>query len=198
MRTTLNRVLLALVGLILIAVGGGVLVGSLHLSRHWDFTLPSWWPYKDPHDVLLSDADRTRYRENGWWWPVVIAVLAVLVLIALCWLIAQLRSRRLGQVLVDSGDEGGVLLRGRALENALAADTEALPGVTRTGVRLTGRRNAPAARMALLLDGEAVPDAIVRDVDALVLADACSSAGLADLPAEVRMRGERRRARRVE
>ncbi len=198
MRTTVNRVLLTLVGLILIAVGGAVLVGALDLSRHWGFTLPSWWPYKGPHDVLLSAHDRTRYRDHGWWWPVVIAVLAVLVLIALWWLVAQLRDRRLGHVLVDSGDRGGVLLRGRAMEDALAADAEALPGVAGAGVRLTGRRAAPATRMSLLLDGDAVPGAIVRDLDGQVLAEARASAGLAELPAEVRMHGERRRARRVE
>lgn len=198
MRSTLNRVLLCLVGLILIAVGGSVLLGALDLPRRWGFGVPSWWPYKGPHDVLLSGHDRTHYRAEGWWWPAVIAVLAVLALIALWWLIAQLRERRLGRVVVDSGEEGRVMLRGRALEDALAADAEALPGVVRAGVRLTGRRAAPATRMSLLLDGDAVPGAIVRDVDGRVLADARRSAGLNRLPSEVRMRGQRHRGRRVE
>ncbi len=198
MRTTVNRVLLTLVGLILIAVGGSVLVGALDLARHWGFTLPSWWPYKGPHDVLLTRHGRTRYRADGWWWPVVIAVLAVLVLIAVWWLVAQLRSRRLGQVLVDYGDEGRVLLRGRALEDALAADAGVLPGVAASGVRLVGRRSTPAARMTLLLDGDAVPRDVMTGLDGRVLADARRSTGLEALPAEVRMRGERHRARRVE
>ncbi len=198
MRTTVNRLLLALVGLVLICLGGPVLVGSLDLSRHWDLTLPSWWPYRGPHDVLLKAADRTRYRAEGWWWPVVIAALAVLVLAALWWLVAQLHSRRLGQVLVDYADEGRVALRGRALEDALAADAGALPGVSRSGVRLAGRRHAPTARMSLLLESHAVPDEVVTGLDARVLADARRSAALDDLPAEVRLHGERHRASRVE
>lgn len=198
MRTAFNRVLMCLVGLVLVAVGGSVLVGALDLPRRWHFTMPSWWPYKGPHDVLLSDHARTRYRTEGWWWPVVIAVLAVVVLVALWWLLAQLRDRRLRHVLVDNLDEGAVLLRGRAMENALAADTEALTGVARADVRLGGRRATPAARMVLLLDEEAVPASVVADVESRVLADARRSAGLSEFPAEVRMRGARRRARRVE
>lgn len=198
MRTTVNRVLLTLVGLILIVVGGSVLVGALDLPRRWGFTLPSWFPYKGPHDVLLTNAGRTRYRADGWWWPVVVAALAVLVLIALWWLVAQLRNRRLNHVLVDFGDEGRVLLRGRALEDALAADTGALPGVAGSGVRLAGRRTTPVARMSLLLEGDAVPDEVVTGLDTRVLADARRSTGLEVLPAEVRLHGERHRGRRVE
>jgi hypothetical protein len=197
-RRTMNRVLLCLVGLILVAVGGSVLVGGFGLPRRHGFRLPSWWPYKGPHDVLLGDHARTRYRAEGWWWPAVIAVLAVLVLIALWWLVAQLRSRRLGRVVVDNGDGGGVTLRGRALEYALAADAEALPGVVRADVRLAGRRAAPVAYFALRLDGDAVPGAVVADLDGQVLADARMSAALPALPAGVLMRGERHRARRVE
>ena len=84
--------------------------------------------------------------DEGWWWPVVIAVLAVCVLLLLWWLLAQLRRRRLDEILVDSGDGEGALLRGRALEDVLAAEAEALHGVDRAGVLLTGRRTATAGR----------------------------------------------------
>lgn len=198
MRTTVNRVLLCLVGLILIAVGASVLFGGLDLARHWNFTFPSWWPYKGPHDVLLSRHARTEYRSRGWWWPAVIGGLAVLALIALWWLVAQLRTRRLGRVVVDFGEEGRVILRGRALEAALAADAGALPGIVGSGVRLAGRRATPAARMSLLLDGDAVPEEVVADLEDRVLADARRSTGLVQLPAVVRLHGERHRASRVE
>ncbi|MDI5963092.1 alkaline shock response membrane anchor protein AmaP [Streptomyces sp. SL13] len=198
MRTTVNRLLMGLIGAILFVVGGSVLVSAFDLPRHWHFTLPSWWPFSGPHDVLLTAADRTRYRGDSWWWPVVIAALAVIALAALWWLVAQLRTRRLGQVQVDYGEEGRVVLRGRALEDALAADAEALPGVARSGVRLAGRRHTPAARVSLLLEGHAVPDTVVTDLDARVLTDACRSAALDGLPAEVRLHGERHRGARVE
>jgi hypothetical protein len=197
-RRALNRTLLALVGLVLFAVGGSVLVGALDLPRRCGFTPPSWWPYRGPHDVLLTGARRTHYRDQGWWWPAVIAALAVLAVVALWWLVAQLRDRRLGRVLIDDGEGGGVLLRGRALQDALAADAETLEGVAGAHVRLGGRRSVPVAYAALLLDGDAVPDAVVTALETRVLADARASTGLERLPAEVRMRGERHRARRVE
>ncbi len=80
-----NRVLLGVVGLALVVLGGSVLAIGLGVRS------PSWWIHDGPHDVLLSDAERTRWRDQGWWWPAVIAGLAVLVLLALWWLAAVLR-----------------------------------------------------------------------------------------------------------
>ncbi|NSL43202.1 alkaline shock response membrane anchor protein AmaP, partial [Streptomyces sp. 8P21H-1] len=120
MLKTVNRVLLGLAGLLLLVLGGSVLAVGLGVGP------PPWWIHDGRHDVLLSDADRTRWRDEGWWWPAVVAVLALTVLLALWWLIAVLRRRRLGEVLVDTGDGEGALLRGRALEDALAAEAGAL------------------------------------------------------------------------
>lgn len=143
MRTTLNRVMLGLLGLLLLLVGLSVLVGGLNLEKHWNFTMPHWWPWSGPKDVLLSTHDRTRYRSDGWWWPVVIAVLAVLLLIGLWWLFAQARRRRVRQVRVDSGDGQGALLRGRAVEDVLRSEAEAYDGVAWSGARLVGKRGNP-------------------------------------------------------
>ncbi|MFG1810225.1 alkaline shock response membrane anchor protein AmaP [Streptomyces sp. NPDC049040] len=197
MRTTLNRVLLALIGLILLVVGLSVLVGSLDLQRHWDFTVPDWWPFTGPKDVLLTDHDRTRYRSDGWWWPVVIAVLAVLVLASLWWLLAQARARRLRQIRIDSGDGQGALLRGRALESVLRSEAESYQGVEWSSAVLTGRRGNPAARLVLGLAPHATPEEVVTGLDTQVLERARSSANLPDLPAEARLRAVRHRAARV-
>ncbi len=91
MRSTVNRVLLALAGLVLVVVGGAVLATGLGAS------VPGWWPWDGKGDVLLSTAARQRWRDEGWWWPTVIAILAVLVVLALWWFLAQFRrggSRR--------------------------------------------------------------------------------------------------------
>lgn len=186
-----NRVLLGLAGLVLLAVGGGVLATGLGMS------VPSWWPFDGRDDVLLSEADRTRWRDEGWWWPVVIAALAVLVLLALWWLLAQLRRHRLAEVLVDSGDGEGAVLRGRALENVLAVEARTLDGVERAHVTLTGRRDAPRARVALLLAPHAEPAQTLSGLTRGALAHARDSAGLDSLPAEVRLREVKHRARRV-
>ncbi|MFJ8001860.1 alkaline shock response membrane anchor protein AmaP [Streptomyces sp. NPDC096310] len=186
-----NRVLLALIGLILLCAGGMVLAAGTGLP------VPSWWPYAGPRGVLLSRADRMRYRGDDWWWPAVIAVLAVLVVLTLWWLLAQLRRARLPEVLIRDGDGEGAVLRGRALENVVADDAESLDGVARAAVRLTGRRTSPSARVHLLLEPHAGPGETLRRLSDGSLAHARSSAGLASLPAEVRLGAVKHRAERV-
>ncbi|WP_055491575.1 alkaline shock response membrane anchor protein AmaP [Streptomyces sp. TP-A0356] len=186
-----NRVLIGLVGLLLVVLGGSVLAVGLGM------TPPSWWIHQGPHDVLLGNAERTRWRDHGWWWPTVLAVLAVLVLLALWWLSAVLRRRRLAEVLVDTGDGEGALLRGPALEGVLADEAGRLDGVERAQVLLTGRRGAPEARVQLLLAPHVDPRDALDRLTTGALTQARDSAGLAALPAEVRLRGVRHRPERV-
>ncbi|MFI9549643.1 alkaline shock response membrane anchor protein AmaP [Streptomyces sp. NPDC052016] len=186
-----DRVALGVVGLVLVVVGGAVLAVGLGVSP------PSWWIHDGPRDVLLSTAERTRWRDETWWWPAVIAVLALLVLLALWWLIAVLRRRRLGEVLVDTGDGAGALLRGRALEGVLATEAARLDGVSHAHARLTGRRHAPEARVRLLLEPHVDPAEVLADLTTESLAHARDSAALETLPAEVRLRTARHRAERV-
>ncbi|MGW2639674.1 alkaline shock response membrane anchor protein AmaP [Streptomyces sp. NPDC001348] len=186
-----NRTLTGLVGLVLLALGGSVLAVGLGVRP------PSWWIHQGPHDVLLSDAERTRWRDAGWWWPAVLAALALLVLLALWWLTAVLRRRRLAEVLVNTGDGEAALVRGRALEGALTADTARQKGVADTRLLLTGRRTAPRARVRLRLRPDADPATALHDFTAQALTHARESAGLRALPAEVRLRALRHRAERV-
>ncbi|QGZ52816.1 alkaline shock response membrane anchor protein AmaP [Streptomyces sp. QHH-9511] len=186
-----NRVLLGLAGLLLVVLGGAVLAAAL------DLAVPSWWPWSGPSDVLLSEADRTRWRDEGWWWPVVIAVLGLLVLLALWWLIAQFRRARLAEVLIDSGDGEGTVVRGRALEDVLEADAAAQDGVARARVSLTGRSSAPRTRVRLLLEPYASPGAALNSLTTDALAHARTSTGLPALPTEARLRAVKHRARRV-
>lgn len=186
-----NRVLLGIAGLVLLVTGAAVLTVGLGVDP------PSWWIHDGRNDVLLSDAERTHWRDAGWWWPTVIAVLALLVLLALWWLTAVLRRHRLAEVLVDTGDGEGALLRGRALEGVLTTEATQLDGVDRAQAHLTGRRNAPEARVRLLLQPHADPGDALRRVTTEAIAHARDSAGLAALPADVRLRGVKHRARRV-
>ncbi|MEV6988917.1 alkaline shock response membrane anchor protein AmaP [Streptomyces sp. NPDC093228] len=186
-----NRVLIGLAGLGLVVLGGSVLAVGLGTAP------PSWWVHQGPHDVLLSDAERTRWRQEGWWWPTVIGALTVLVLLAVWWLSAVLRRRRLSEVLVDTGDGAGALLRGRAMEGVLAEDAGRLDGVQEARVLLAGRRSAPQARVRLLLEPYVDPADALHRLTTGSLAHARESAGLAALPTEVRLRGAKYRAGRV-
>lgn len=191
MLKTVNRVVLGLLGLVLVVGGGSVLAVGLGASP------PSWWVHDGKRDVLLSDADRSRWRDEGWFWPTVVAVLAVLLLLALWWLVAQVRRRRLTEVLVETGDGEGALLRGRALESVIVGEAESLEGVQRAGVTLTGRRNAPEARVSLLLEPHAAPGQALHRLSTEALTHARDSAGLARLPAVVWLRAVKHRAERV-
>lgn len=188
---TVNRVLIGVVGLVLLVLGGAVLAVGLGARP------PSWWIHDGRHDVLLSDAERTHWRDAGWWWPAVIGALAVLVLAALWWLTAVLRRRRLTEVLVDTGDGEGALLRGRALEGVLADEAGRLDGVAHARVRLTGSRTAPESRLRLELEPHVDPGTALHHLTVEALTHARDSAGLAALPAEVRMTAVKHRAERV-
>ncbi|WP_327684933.1 alkaline shock response membrane anchor protein AmaP [Streptomyces sp. NBC_00467] len=186
-----NRVLIGLAGLVLVCLGGGVLAAAAGLA------VPSWWPWDGPHDVLLSDADRERWRGEGWWWPAVIAVLALLVLLALWHFIAQLRRKRLAEVLVESGDGEGALLRGRALEGVLEREAESLDGVARAHIMLRGSRTAPATRVGLLLEPHASPRETLARLTDEAVTHARESAGLESLPTEAHLRAAKHSPRRV-
>ncbi|AWW40277.1 MULTISPECIES: alkaline shock response membrane anchor protein AmaP [Streptomyces] len=191
MLKTVNRLLLGLVGLVLLVLGGAVLAVGLGVGP------PSWWIHHGSSDVLLDVAERTRWREAGWWWPTLLAVLALLFLLALWWLVAVVRRHRLAEVLVDTGDGEGALLRGTALEGVLADEAGAPDGVARARVRLAGRRTAPRARVQLLLEPHVDPGEALNHLTNRALDHARGSAGLASLPAKVRLSGVKHRAERV-
>ncbi|MFB6616750.1 alkaline shock response membrane anchor protein AmaP [Streptomyces sp. NPDC056367] len=178
-----NRILLAVAGAVLLAVGVVLLTGS--------------WPLHGRHAPLLAAADRARYGQAGGWWWAVLAGLAVCVLLALWWLLSQLRRARLAAVEVDTGDGAFAVLRGRALEEAVAAEVGALDGVARCKASLRGRRGSPALRLAMELEPHAVPADALSALAGPVMTHARTSAGLPELPAEARLKVTSHRAQRV-
>ncbi|MFF4652933.1 alkaline shock response membrane anchor protein AmaP [Streptomyces sp. NPDC001380] len=193
-QAAVNRILLALAGLVLLGGGLLVLAGGLDLLPGTeDGRLPG------PHDVLLGRARRTRFTGEGWWWPAVIAGLALAVVLAVWWLTAQPGPRTAGRlVLGGPKPPEGVELRGQALGDAVAAQAAGLPGVRRAGVRPVGRPDRPRARIALTLAPDGEPAAVLRALCEGPLADARTSAGWASLPADVRLRVAGHRTRRAE
>ena len=176
-RTAVNRSLLALVGLVLLAGGALLLAGGLNLTD---------WTFTDPHHAVLAPADRVRWRGEGWWWPSLFAGLAVVTLLSLSWLVAQLRTGRADRITVPDVADLPVRLRGEALARAVTDEAEQIPGVSRARVRILG---GPRARIALTLAPGAAPGPVLRELSSGPLANARRSLGVA-LSAEARLRVE--------
>ncbi|MFE9426054.1 alkaline shock response membrane anchor protein AmaP [Kitasatospora sp. NPDC006697] len=187
-RSAVNRVLLALVGLVLLVGALLVLLGGFDAYRRLGVVPPSWWPLTSPDQPVLSHASRTRWHDQGWYWPVVVAGLAVVVLLSLWWLVAQFRRSAVAEF--DLRTEGEPQLRLRLRAAALtAAVREAallLPGVAAARVRLVGRRRRLALRAQLLLEPGGDPVAAVKAFRSGPLDHAAAALGSA-LPLDLRI-----------
>ncbi|WP_033220329.1 hypothetical protein [Kitasatospora phosalacinea] len=200
-RRVVNRTLLALVGLVLLAGGALVLLGGLDAYRHFGVTPPHRWPLTSPDQPVLSTASRTRWTDRDWWWPVAIGVPALVVAGCLWWLFSQLR--RGGPAGVDlpspaaSGQAHFALhVRSRAVEEAIESETVALPDVERATAKVTGAARRPEVRTAVRLAPGADTAALVTAYRAGPVEHARRSLGLAVLPAQLRLRGAKPRRER--
>ncbi|MEU9143302.1 alkaline shock response membrane anchor protein AmaP [Streptomyces sp. NPDC048349] len=198
-KSALNRVLLALTGTVLLGTGLLMLAGGFDLYRRWRMAPPDGWPLTAPHDVLLGAADRTRWTGEGWWWPLVIAVLALGVLLAVWWLLVQLRRTHPGRIPLSGAPGGdGVELRERALGDALAADARQQPGVHKARARMVGTTRHPQARLDLTLTPGSEPGPALRALRDGPLERARRSTGRPGLPADLHLRVSPHKAHRAD
>ncbi|BFV56682.1 alkaline shock response membrane anchor protein AmaP [Kitasatospora sp. CMC57] len=187
-RPTVNRILLGLAGLLVLAGGVLVLAGGLDLYGRLGVRMPHWWPLTSPDQPVLSNASRTRWSGESWWWPVVFAVLGVAVALALWWLFAQARRSGPSSVSLPVAAEGVTLrVRSRALVDAVETETVAQPEVTRVQARLTGRPNRLLLRAAVRLTPDGDPASAVNDFLTGPLAHTRTTLGQ-DLPTDLRLR----------
>ncbi|MGW2561148.1 alkaline shock response membrane anchor protein AmaP [Streptomyces sp. NPDC001514] len=198
-RSALNRLLLGLFGLVLLGGGLLVLTPGLDLYRRRHLTPPVGWPLTTPNDVLLNAADRARWSSQGWWWPMVIATLALVALLALAWLVAQLRRHHPGAMpLGGTPPHEGVELRDRALSDAIAAEAGDLPDVRRATARITGSAGHPQLHVNLTLTPHGAPVSVLHDLCSGPLEDARRSCGWQSLPTEARLNVTGHKPRRAE
>jgi hypothetical protein len=188
-RAAVNRTILAVAGLILLAAGLLVLAGGFDLYHRWQLSPPSWWPLTSPDQPVLSEASRTRWVNRSWWWPVAIAVPAVVLAGSLWWLFAQLRrSGPAGLHLPTARDVHlAVRVHSRAVEGAIRAETAAFPGVARVTVHLVGDQHRPQIRALIRLTPAGSPAEVLDRFHTGPLDHARTSLGLAALPAELHL-----------
>jgi hypothetical protein len=174
--TALNRVLLALIGLVLLAAGAGAVAAGLGL-------LPSTVGVGPTTVLLAGDA--------VWadWAPAAAIAAAVVVgLLALAWLLTQLRRRRSGGSWRTDGALGATTVRLTDAAEAVADDVSAYPGVTAASAVLVGPRARPELRLLVDLRPGTATAALRERVDAHALPRLRAALELESLSTELLVR----------
>jgi len=162
-----NRIGLAVVGVLLLAAGGYVLARSLGAFG------------TEQADALVY-AERSAswiHAQQPWIWITLAAIGVIVALLALRWLLVQLRTDRLGRIAMDTDlaldpDDDGDLGAGRttlptsALTTAIGQEIDGYPGVRAVTVHVAGRPDRPELRLEVTIDSDADPARIrTRIVD---------------------------------
>jgi hypothetical protein len=149
-----NRVVVALLGLLLAAAGAAGLaaaLGALGTSR-------AERPVLDPSLAEFAAV-------HGWFWPAAGAGGALLALLSLRWLLAQARSDRVSSLpLSRDPRRGRTDLDAAAVTGAVEDEVEGCHGVTRARAVLSGATTAPVLTLTVTLDGRVDPDEVHRRV----------------------------------
>ncbi len=112
-----NRTVEAVLALLLLAAGG------LGLAL-------SFGAFGDRDQPLLPQTMREFAQDRPWFWWAVAAACLVLALLGLRWLLAQLRTDRIGRLDLETDDRDGLTtVHTSALADAVEADAAGLRGV---------------------------------------------------------------------
>ncbi|MFC8131223.1 hypothetical protein [Streptomyces sp. NPDC057302] len=185
-----NRSTLFCVAAVLLAAGAALASAAAPVRDR----LPSGFPRIGADRVWLDQELLGRWRDHGWWQPVVIAALAVGAVLFLSWATVQIRSGRPRELPLG---QPGVTLSATALAAAMAEGARAVDGVARAHVRLLGRPRRLRARITLVLDPDASPEAVLRELAGGTVAEARLAAAPRVLEADVRLTTRPHRARRI-
>ncbi|MFI8872300.1 alkaline shock response membrane anchor protein AmaP [Streptomyces sp. NPDC055243] len=185
-----NRSTLFCVAAVLLTAGAALATATAPVRDR----LPSGLPRVGDDRVWLDQELLDRWREHGWWTPVVITALAVGAVLFLCWAAAQIRTGRLRELPLG---QPGVTLSATALASVMAERARTVDGVARAHVRLLGRPRRLRARITLVLDPDAAPEAVLRELARDTVAEARAAAAPRSLEAEVRLTTRPHRTRRI-
>lgn len=176
-----NRIVVALVAVLLVAAGVlGLLLGA--------------GTFGDPPQLLPPEVRDVAAGRPWFWWTVAGACVLV-VLLALWWLFAQLRTDRVGKVGLTVDDRDGLtVLDAGALTAAVEEEVEALRGVSGASAHL---RDSGIRRLALtveLTDYADVAEIRTALVD-VVVARARQAVGDPELLVDIELRPSASRSR---
>lgn len=134
-----NRVLLVLLGLVLLAAGAGAVAAALGAFG------------ETVVDRAVLDRDTNDYlRQNSWIWWAAAGVCLLIAILALRWLFAELTTSRTGRVVLQRGrPEGDTVVRSAAVSAAMEDDVESFHGVRHARLQFHGDQTAPTARLVV-------------------------------------------------
>jgi hypothetical protein len=173
-----NRFVLTLLGLLVLAAGAVTLLLAAGVFGERRSERP-----------LLQDNYRDFADRNaGWFWLVVAAVAAVVALLALRWLLAQLSTARVGSLPLERDRrEGETVLRSGAVADAVEQEIEGFRGVSKASARLTGDRYRPDLELSVGLSGTADLGQVRQRIEQRAVAHVRQAVGIPDLPVRVQL-----------
>lgn len=173
-----NRIALTVVGILLTAAGGTALARAAGLGSG---------VLGAGHDRVLDEATR-RFAAGHWWfWPALAAFAALIALLALAWLAAQIRPRTARHLSLEYGGHGTTWLRARAAARTVEDDLTGGPPIERCRARFTGDPTCPQLAIVITLRPGADP-AEARDRIRRAVTRFRDALETDQLPATVRIR----------
>ena len=189
-----NRIGLSLAGLVLLAGGGYLLARSLGAFGAQQAADP----------VYPDSAVDWVHAARPWLWLTIAALAVVVGILALRWLLVQLRSDSLGRVVVDSDrtsepGSGRADLPTQAIAGAVDREIDTYPGISRVHAGLTGRPDEPELRLRITVDPDADLAMVRRRITGEAIRNARTALDAEQLPTRLQLIvGRRARPRRTE
>jgi hypothetical protein len=175
--TRLNRTLLGLLGLVLLAAGAAALTIGLGVLS------PPWLPVGPATALLPSDPAVPTWAPYA-----ATAAGAVVAPAALAWLLAQARPRRSGPPWRAADPQGATTVRPSVIADAVAADVAACPGVRGARATLVGPRERPELHLVVAVAADSALAAVRERVTGHALPRLRRALDLDVVPTELELR----------
>jgi hypothetical protein len=184
-----NRIMLLLLAVLLIAAGlaaGAASIGVFGTATR--------------HSPLIANPTGNFIgAQGGWLWPVAAVAAAIVVLLALRWLLTLLFSTdRSSDLLIRPGSPGGrTTLATGALTEAVVEEIESYRGVNSARARLLGEPQDPELVVTAALEETADFAALRQRIETRALTHARSAVGNPSLPTQLDLTVTTKRSTRV-
>lgn len=175
--TRTNRVVLGLLGLLLLAAGGGGLA----------LGLGAFGSARAGRPVISSDV--TDAADNRWFWLLVALGAAIVTVLAVLWLLAQTRTARVRTFNMEPDrSRGRTLLHTGAVTDAVAEEVGGYRGVSRAHASMRGSAGAPELLLRTSLDGRTSARGVAERVVTETAPRTRQALDVTELPVRLEMR----------